>query len=177
MQDKGHNERKENSRCKNSNSPSGMPSLIAWSARKALQDEIFPQLEDGVTDLSSIDPLRDEAKETISQGFRAKNEVYTRLIMYKSIDQSDIQYLSDLIEAIDYWAIHLKKILGAPDSTISRPPAEEGSAGVINPLARSVSPPLSSADKKDQNSEFGNPRTRRGPSDEDNVWTFQDFRM
>lgn len=77
---------------------------VSPMARKAIEREILPQIEDGVTSASAAKGLAESTKAQIEYSFKHKDEVYTRLIGYKSIDQSDTQYLRDLLVVMDEWA-------------------------------------------------------------------------
>jgi hypothetical protein len=89
---------------------------ISPMARSAIEREILPQIESGVTGPAAVDSLRDSTKAEIERAFRAKDPVYTRLISYKSIDQSDTQYLSDLLTVMDEWATKTRDTLGDDDA-------------------------------------------------------------
>lgn len=79
--------------------------LLAVSpmARRAIQREILPQIEESVISEDSVDDLGDSTKRSIEAAFSFKNELYTRLIQYKGIDQSDDQFLEDLLLVMDEW--------------------------------------------------------------------------
>lgn len=87
--------------------------LVAVSpmARKAIEKEVVPQLEAHVTSVKSVDELGDQTKKDIEAAFKGKTEIYTRLIQYKSIDQSDTQFLDDLLYVMDEWVAKTKKVL------------------------------------------------------------------
>jgi len=87
--------------------------LVAVSpmARKAIEKEVLPQLDAHVTSSESVDELGEQTKKDIEAAFKGKTEIYTRLIQYKSIDQSDAQFLDDLIHVMDEWVAKSKKIL------------------------------------------------------------------
>ena len=78
--------------------------VVSPKARAAVHKEILPQLEEGVTSAKVAEELCESTKEQLDQSFKSKDEVYTRLILYKSIDQSDDQYLRDLKIVMDEWA-------------------------------------------------------------------------
>lgn len=92
--------------------------LLAVSplARKAIEKEVVPQLDESVSSAKAVDELAEETKKEIEAAFKSKTEIYTRLIQYKSIDQSDSQFLDDLLHVMDEWATKTKKTLeeGAP---------------------------------------------------------------
>jgi len=87
--------------------------LVAVSpmARKAIEKEILPQIEEMVTSVEVVGELCEEIKKDIQTAFKGKTEIYTRLIQYKSIDQSDDQFLDDLIHVMDEWATKTKNVL------------------------------------------------------------------
>jgi len=87
--------------------------LLAVSpmARKAIEREVLPQLEAHVTSAKAAEELAEDAKKDIEAAFKSKSEIYTRLIGYKSIDQSDDQYLKDLLYVMDEWAERTKKMV------------------------------------------------------------------
>lgn len=89
--------------------------VVSPMARQAIKKEILPQLEESINDAADIDDLTEQTKEAIEAGFQAKNPVYTRLISYKSIDQSDSQYLADLLTVMDEWARKTKESLEKKD--------------------------------------------------------------
>jgi len=94
--------------------------LVSSYAREAVEREILPQIEEGVSSPSTVDELCDSTKAAIEQAFRAKNQVYTRLISYKSIDQGDSQYLNDLLAVLDEWGRRTRETLtgGADDDAV-----------------------------------------------------------
>jgi len=77
--------------------------LVAPQAREAIYAEIIPQIEELVTSIDVLDGLVEQAKGQIVEGFKSKDPTYTRLIRYKSIDQSDQQYETDLLAAMSDW--------------------------------------------------------------------------
>jgi len=87
--------------------------LLAVSplARKAIEQEVLPQLDAAVTSVGVIDDLGKTTKEGIEAAFKGKTEIYTRLIQYKSIDQSDEQFLDDLLHVMDEWVTKSKNLL------------------------------------------------------------------
>jgi len=85
--------------------------LVAPEAREAVKEEIVPQIEESVTGIDVLDGLVEQAKGQIVQGFKAKNTTYTRLIRYKSIDQSDAQYETDLLSALGEWERTTRELL------------------------------------------------------------------
>ena len=78
--------------------------LVAPQAREAVYAEIVPQIEERITSIDVLDGLVEQAKDQIIEGFKSKDPTYTRLIRYKSIDQSDQQYETDLLAAMSEWA-------------------------------------------------------------------------
>jgi len=100
--------------------------LLAVSpmARKAIEMEVLPQLNEAVTSVDAIDELAKTTKEEIEAAFKGKTEIYTRLIGYKSIDQSDDQFLDDLLHVMDEWATKGKNLLE------DGPPAQPGEVKV-----------------------------------------------
>lgn len=91
--------------------------LVAVSpmARRAIKQEILPQIEESVLSIESVDDLGDSTKRSIEAAFSYKNEIYTRLISYKGIDQSDNQFLEDLLVVMDEWMRNTKATLKAGD--------------------------------------------------------------
>jgi hypothetical protein len=85
--------------------------LIAPEARHAVGVEVIPQLEDAITNVETLAGLVSTTKGELIHGFKSKNEVYTRLIQYKSIAQSDSQYEEDILAALDEWSEHTQKII------------------------------------------------------------------
>ena len=87
--------------------------LLAVSpmARKAIEKEVLPQLEESVTSVKAVAELTETTKKEIEAAFKGKTEIYTRLIQYKSIDQSDAQFLDDLLHVMDEWERKTTKIL------------------------------------------------------------------
>jgi hypothetical protein len=83
----------------------GKQALTAVSpmARRAIQQEIIPQIEESVISVETAEGLCESTKRSIEAAFSYKNEIYTRLISYKSIDQSDQQYLEDCLIVMDEW--------------------------------------------------------------------------
>jgi hypothetical protein len=77
--------------------------LVAPQAREAIHAEIIPQIEEAVTSLDVLNSVTDTMVMEIEAAFKNKNQVYTRLIRYKSIDQSDSQYEKDLIAVMGEW--------------------------------------------------------------------------
>jgi len=77
--------------------------LIAPQARNAIRAEIIPQIEEAVTSMETLNAVTDTMVVEIESAFKNKNQVYTRLIRYKSIDQSDSQFEKDLIAAMGEW--------------------------------------------------------------------------
>lgn len=76
---------------------------VSPMARKAIRQEILPQIEESVISAESAEDLCNSTKRSIEAAFSFKNELYTRLIQYKSIDQSDAQFLEDLLLVMDEW--------------------------------------------------------------------------
>ena len=85
--------------------------LIAPEAREAVKAEIVPQLEDQATSVDALDGLIVDTKAQITHAFKTKNPTHTRLIRYKSIDQSDAQYETDLLAVMDEWAKRTRETL------------------------------------------------------------------
>lgn len=84
---------------------------IAPAARSAIKQEIIPQIEEGVFSVELADDLAANTKRAIESAFSYKNELYSRLISHKGIDQSDQQFLQDLLLVLDEWARMIKKTL------------------------------------------------------------------
>jgi hypothetical protein len=93
--------------------------LIAVSpmARRAIKQEILPQIEESVISVDSVEEMGNSTKRSIEAAFSYKNEVYTRLISYKGIDQSDPQFLDDLLVVMDEWMRNTKAALEADDDS------------------------------------------------------------
>lgn len=92
--------------------------VVSPLARKAIEQEVIPQLESGISSISDVDNIVSSTKDEIESAFKTKSQVYTRLISYKSIDQSDNQYLTDLLRVLDEWATSTKNTLeGGSDGT------------------------------------------------------------
>lgn len=89
--------------------------VVSPMARLAIEKEVLPQLEDLISDEVDIDELRDATKDEIKTGFNGKSQVYNRLISYKSIDQSDSQFLEDMLHVMDEWAEKTKRVLDDGD--------------------------------------------------------------
>jgi hypothetical protein len=89
--------------------------VVSPMARRAIEREVLPQLEHSLTSASAIDELRDSTKSEIQAGFKSKDQIYTRLSGYKSIDQSDSQFLDDLLQVLDEWAESMKRSLKDDD--------------------------------------------------------------
>lgn len=85
--------------------------MVSPMAREAIKKEILPQLEESITSVNAIDELAEQTKDAIEVGFQQKSPVYTRLIGYKSIDQSDTQFLQDLLHVMDEWGRKTKETL------------------------------------------------------------------
>lgn len=84
--------------------------MVSPYARKAVQQEIVPQIEEMVTDKASADGLFAEAHQMIETGFKQKNEVYMRMIQYKGIEQSDQQFKTDLLASLTEWYEDIRKM-------------------------------------------------------------------
>lgn len=89
---------------------------VSPMARRAIQQEILPQIEESVISADSAEELCSSTKRSIEAAFSYKNEIYTRLIQYKTIDQSDQQFLSDLLIVMDEWLRSMKARLEAGDA-------------------------------------------------------------
>lgn len=76
---------------------------VSPMARRAIQQEILPQIEESVISVESAEDLCESTKRSIEAAFSYKNEIYTRLVSYKGIDQSDQQFLDDLLVVMDEW--------------------------------------------------------------------------
>lgn len=79
--------------------------LVAVSpmARKAIRLEILPQIEESVISLETAEELGHETKRAIEAAFSYKNQLYTRLVSHKGIEQGDGQFLADLLLVMDEW--------------------------------------------------------------------------
>jgi len=60
----------------------------------------------------------------IESAFKNKNQVYTRLIRYKSIDQSDSQFEKDLIAAMGEWQRSTTETLASGEKPGEEPKQE-----------------------------------------------------
>jgi len=91
--------------------------LLAVSpmARKAIKAEILPQIEESVLSVGGAEDLCEETKRAIEAAFSFKNEIYTRLVQYKTIDQSDEQFCDDLLIVMDEWLRGTKATLRDTD--------------------------------------------------------------
>lgn len=89
--------------------------VVSPMARKAIEEEVLPQLEAAVSDADAVDDLVKSAKDDIDEAFKGKTPTYTRLVSYKSIDQSDSQYLEDLLRVLDEWGQEIKTSLSDGD--------------------------------------------------------------
>jgi hypothetical protein len=78
--------------------------IVSPMARLAIKKEVLPQLEESVNAVGDVDALTKQTKEAIKSAFLAKSPAYTSLVSYKSIDQSDTQYLEDLLHVMDEWS-------------------------------------------------------------------------
>jgi hypothetical protein len=99
--------------------------LVSPYARSAIKKEILPQLEESIGSKSDVKDLHEHVVKDIEEAFRLKNPTYTGLIKYKSIDQSDAQFLTDLIAVMDEWQRKTEESLssGSSESTDSAAPA------------------------------------------------------
>lgn len=84
--------------------------LVAVSpmARKAIRLEILPQIEESVFSVKAAEDMCADTKRAIEAAFSYKNPLYTRLISYKGIEQSDGQFLTDLKVVMDEWLRGIK---------------------------------------------------------------------
>lgn len=84
--------------------------LIAVSpmARKAIQLEILPQIEESVLSIETAEELCADTKRALEAAFSYKNPLYTRLVSHKGIEQGDSQYLADLLLVMDEWLRNTK---------------------------------------------------------------------
>ena len=101
--------------------------LLAVSpmARKAIKAEILPQIEESVLSVEGAEELCEETKRAIEAAFSFKNEIYTRLIQYKTIDQSDEQFCDDLLVVMDEWLRGTKATLRDTDDKTDAVPAKQ----------------------------------------------------
>lgn len=91
-------------------------SIISPNARKAVEDEIVPMLEEHITDAGMVSVMEEQALNLVTVAVSQKNESYTRLIRYKSIDQSDTQFFDDVKKSISEWANKMSSSLMSLDS-------------------------------------------------------------
>jgi len=96
---------------------------VSPMARQAIKQEILPQIEESVMSVESAEDLCSSTKRSIEAAFSYKNEIYTRLISYKGIDQSDQQFLADLMIVMDEWFRGMKAKL--EDGEEKKPEADE----------------------------------------------------
>ena len=91
--------------------------LLAVSplARKAIKQEILPQIEESVISFEVAEDLCNSTKRSIEAAFSFKNEIYIRLVQYKSIEQGDTQFLDDLLIVMDEWLRGMKAQLDNGD--------------------------------------------------------------
>jgi hypothetical protein len=85
--------------------------IVSPYARAAIHKEILPQVEGGANSKSDIQELHEHMVKGIETAFRTKSPIYTGLIKYKSIDQSDDQFQTDLILVLDEWKVKTEKLL------------------------------------------------------------------
>jgi hypothetical protein len=87
--------------------------LVAVSpmARKAIKLEILPQIEESVLSVETAEELCADTKRAIEAAFSYKNQLYTRLVSHKGIEQGDGQYLADLLLVMDEWLRNTKASL------------------------------------------------------------------
>jgi len=81
---------------------------VSPMAREAIRKEILPQIEESVVSVDSAVDMCASTKRSIEAAFSYKNEIYTRLIQYKGIDQSDQQFLANLLIVMDEWLRGMK---------------------------------------------------------------------
>lgn len=91
-------------------------SIISPNARKAVKNEIVPMLEEHITDAGMVSVMEEQALNLVTVAVTQKNESYTRLIRYKSIDQSDTQFFDDVKKSISEWANKISSSLMSLDS-------------------------------------------------------------
>lgn len=100
--------------------------LVVPEAREAIEQEVVPLIEDMVTTSEVLRELVEDVQSKISTGFKIKDETYTRLIRYKSIDQSDDQFEKALDDALHDWSLKTRKLLDNGDSEgSSKPDSQE----------------------------------------------------
>lgn len=97
--------------------------LIAPESREAIEQTVVPQIEELITSVEVLDALESDLVLQIQEAFKLKNTMYTSLCRYKSIDQSDSQFMEDLIQAFAEWSSQTR------ESLKTKPP-EESEAGV-----------------------------------------------
>lgn len=85
--------------------------VVSLMARKAIEEEVLPQIEPGLTSVADVDAVLASTKQSLVSSFKMKDQTYTRLSGYKSIDQSDTQFLDDLQHVLDEWAVQTKGAL------------------------------------------------------------------
>ena len=76
---------------------------IAPAARRAVQLEILPQIEENVVSSAAAKELCEDTKKAVEAAFKTKDARYTRLITHKGIEQGDGQYMNDLLLVLDEW--------------------------------------------------------------------------
>jgi len=87
--------------------------LVAVSpkARQAIKLEILPQIEESVISAEAAEEMCEETKRAIEAAFSYKNQLYTRLVSHKGIEQGDGQFLVDLLVVMDEWLRHTRATL------------------------------------------------------------------
>ena len=91
--------------------------VVSVMARKAIEQEVLPQIEPGLTSIADVEGVLASTKQSLLSSFKMKDQTYTRLTGYKSIDQSDTQFLDDLLHVLDEWATQTKSTLAEGDSS------------------------------------------------------------
>lgn len=151
--------------------------LVAVSpmARKAIRQEILPQIEESVISVESAEDLCDSTKRSIEAAFSFKNEIYNRLIQYKTIDQSDTQFLDDLLLVMDEWLRGTKTRLADNDAEEGAESSETATAPEKQQVEVTVKVETEDSDKAIQvKDEEGGPKIEIDPSD---LFDLQDVRM
>jgi hypothetical protein len=93
--------------------------LVSPYARTAIRKEILPQIEESIGTKADVKEAHDHVVKEIEEAFRLKNPTYTGLIKYKSIDQSDDQFLADLVTVMDEWQRKTEETLSSGGSSDS----------------------------------------------------------
>lgn len=73
---------------------------VSAEARKALQKEILPNYNPG----SPVNSFVEQTATALREALEKKDTLYTRLVRWKAIDQTDASYIDDLVWLLHQWA-------------------------------------------------------------------------